>query len=125
MLAVVDGVGRRPVVGSIVESHIGSGRGPVADRNDERTGVMTGWTTGSRRRRRPSAWTRSTTTRKSGSLAAAGDVAHGVERKLTPIATFLLGVAVERRVEAGEDRATAFSSAMADLERAIDADHDT
>ena len=58
-------------------------------------------------------------------LAAARDVAHGVERKLTPIATFLLGAAVERRVEAGEDRATAFSSAMADLERAIDADHDT
>ena len=31
-------------------------------------------------------------------LGAARDVAHGVERKLTPLATFLLGVAVERRM---------------------------
>ena len=57
-------------------------------------------------------------------LEAARDVAHGVERKLTPLATYLLGVAVERRVGAGEDRESAFSAAVADLERAIDADHD-
>jgi hypothetical protein len=57
-------------------------------------------------------------------LGAASDVAHGVERKLTPIATYLLGTAVERRVAAGEDRSAAFASALADLERAIDADHD-
>jgi Domain of unknown function (DUF6457) len=57
-------------------------------------------------------------------LEAARDVAHGVERKLTPLATYLLGVAVERRVGAGEGRASAFSAAVADLERAIDADHD-
>ncbi|HWC69643.1 MAG TPA: DUF6457 domain-containing protein [Actinomycetota bacterium] len=57
-------------------------------------------------------------------LGAARDVAHGVERKLTPLATFLLGTAVERRVGAGEDRAGAFEAAVADLERAIDADHD-
>lgn len=57
-------------------------------------------------------------------LGAARDVAHGVERKLTPIATFLLGAAVERRVAAGEDREAAFASAIADLERAIDADHE-
>jgi hypothetical protein len=57
-------------------------------------------------------------------LGAAREVAHGVERKLTPIATFLLGAAVERRVAAGEDRAAAFAGALADLERAIDADHD-
>ena len=57
-------------------------------------------------------------------LGAARDVAHGVERKLTPIATYLLGTAVERRVAAGEDRSAAFASALADLERAIDADHD-
>jgi hypothetical protein len=56
-------------------------------------------------------------------LAAARDVAHGVERKLTPLATFLLGTAVERRTAAGEDRAGAFEAAVADLERAIDADH--
>jgi hypothetical protein len=47
-----------------------------------------------------------------------------VERKLTPLATFLLGSAVERRVAAGEDRASAFAGAVTDLERAIDVDHD-
>jgi len=57
-------------------------------------------------------------------LGVARDVAHGVERKLTPIATYLLGEAVQRRVAAGEARASAFSAALADLERAIDADHD-
>jgi len=57
-------------------------------------------------------------------LGVARDVAHGVERKLTPIATYLLGEAVQRRVAAGEARARAFSAALADLERAIDADHD-
>lgn len=57
-------------------------------------------------------------------LGAARDVAHGVERKLTPIATYLLGVAVERRVAAGEERSAAFAAAIADLERAIDADHE-
>jgi hypothetical protein len=56
-------------------------------------------------------------------LGVARDVAHGVERKLTPIATYLLGVAVERRVAAGEERAAALASAVGDLERAIDADH--
>ncbi len=57
-------------------------------------------------------------------LVAARDVAHGVERKLTPIATYLLGAAVERRVAAGEERPTAFAGAIADLGRAIDADHE-
>lgn len=57
-------------------------------------------------------------------LAVARDVAHGVERRLTPVATFLLGVAVERRMAAGEDRATALGHAIAELERAIDAAHD-
>jgi hypothetical protein len=58
-------------------------------------------------------------------LGVARDVAHGVERKLTPIATFLLGAAVERRVAAGEDRPAAMATAIAALERAIDADHDS
>lgn len=57
-------------------------------------------------------------------LGAARDVAHGVERKLTPIATYLLGVAVERRAAAGEERQAAFAAGLADLERAIDADHE-
>jgi hypothetical protein len=58
-------------------------------------------------------------------LGVARDVAHGVERKLTPLATFMLGEAVQRRVATGEDRAAAFSAAVADLERAIDAGHDS
>ena len=33
-------------------------------------------------------------------LDAARDVAHGVERKITPVSTFLLGMNVERRVSA-------------------------
>lgn len=57
-------------------------------------------------------------------LGVARDVAHGVERKLTPLATYLLGVAVQRRVASGEDRSVAFAAAVADLERAIDADHE-
>jgi hypothetical protein len=57
-------------------------------------------------------------------LGVARDVAHGVERKLTPIATYLLGCAVQRRVDLGEDAAAASAAAFADLERAIDADHD-
>ena len=55
-------------------------------------------------------------------LGVARDVAHGVERKLTPIATYhARRAAVQRRVAAGEARASAFSAALADLERAIDA----
>jgi hypothetical protein len=56
-------------------------------------------------------------------LGAARAVAHGVERKLTPLATFLLGVAVERRMSQGESAQAAFEAAVRDLERAIDADH--
>ena len=43
------------------------------------------------------------------------DVARGTERKATPIATFLLGTAVARRVAAGEDRHAALSGAANDL----------
>ena len=48
-------------------------------------------------------------------LDVARDVAHGTERKATPIATFLLGAAVARRVAAGEDRHAALSAAANDL----------
>lgn len=48
-------------------------------------------------------------------LAAARDVAHGVERKVTPLAAFQLGVSVERKIAAGADRAEAMAAAMADL----------
>jgi len=57
-------------------------------------------------------------------LGVARDVAHGVERKLTPLAAYMLGVAVQRRTASGEDRSVAFAAALSDLERAIDADHD-
>jgi hypothetical protein len=48
-------------------------------------------------------------------LDVARDVAHGTERKATPIATFLLGAAVARRVAAGEDRRAALSGAAVEL----------
>jgi hypothetical protein len=57
-------------------------------------------------------------------LGAARDVAHGVERKLTPLATFLVGAAVQRRMSEGQTAHAAFEAAVRDLERAIDADHD-
>lgn len=52
-------------------------------------------------------------------LDVARDVAHGTERKATPIATFLLGTAVARRVAAGEDRHAALAAAAAELRGAI------
>lgn len=52
-------------------------------------------------------------------LDVARDVAHGTERKATPIATFLLGAAVARRVTAGEERHAALSAAAADLRDAL------
>jgi uncharacterized protein DUF6457 len=48
-------------------------------------------------------------------LDVARDVAHGTERKATPIATFLLGAAVARRVAAGEERHAALSAVANDL----------
>jgi hypothetical protein len=48
-------------------------------------------------------------------LDAARDVAHGVERKVTPLAAFQLGISVERRIAAGADRTEALATAMADL----------
>jgi hypothetical protein len=52
-------------------------------------------------------------------LDAARDVAHQVERKVTPLAAYLLGAAVGKRVAAGEDPETAFAGALADLRRAL------
>jgi len=48
-------------------------------------------------------------------LAVSREIAHGVERKATPLAAFLLGRAVERR-GGGED---AFPAALADLREAV------
>ena len=48
-------------------------------------------------------------------LVAARDVAHGVERKITPLATFLLGAAVQRGIGHGRTHEEAFDQAMASL----------
>ncbi|MEO8476246.1 MAG: DUF6457 domain-containing protein [Actinomycetota bacterium] len=52
-------------------------------------------------------------------LDVARDVAHGTERKATPIATFLLGTEVARRVSAGEDRHAALAAAAAELRASL------
>ncbi len=52
-------------------------------------------------------------------LAASRDVAHRVERKMTPLAAFLLGSAVARSVARGRDRAQALDEVLADLERLL------
>jgi hypothetical protein len=48
-------------------------------------------------------------------LGVARDVAHEVERKATPLATFLLGAAVQRRIGHGSTFSEAFNDAIADL----------
>lgn len=48
-------------------------------------------------------------------LSVARDVAHRVERKATPLATFLLGMSVQRRLAAGEGRDAAVAGAVADV----------
>jgi Domain of unknown function (DUF6457) len=57
-------------------------------------------------------------------LDAARDVAHGVERKITPVSTFLLGMNVERRVSAGASRQEALTLALAALEATLPAGRD-
>jgi hypothetical protein len=49
-------------------------------------------------------------------LTVARDVAHRVERKLTPVSTYLLGLAVGRRLaEAGGDRRAALETEASTL----------
>ena len=45
-------------------------------------------------------------------LSAARDVAHGVERRITPVSTFVLGAAVERRVGGDMSREQAFRESL-------------
>lgn len=45
-------------------------------------------------------------------LTAARDVAHRVERRLTPLSTFLLGSAVGRSMAGGARRSDALQAAM-------------
>jgi hypothetical protein len=48
-------------------------------------------------------------------LGVARDVAHGVERKITPLSTFLLGAAVGRRQGGGEERSEALGATLGTL----------
>ena len=52
-------------------------------------------------------------------LDAARQVAHGVERKITPLATFLLGMGMQSRIAAGASRDEAFAATVADLRAAL------
>ena len=45
-------------------------------------------------------------------LGTARDVAHRVERRITPLSTFLLGAAVGRREAAGAGRAEALAETL-------------
>jgi hypothetical protein len=49
-------------------------------------------------------------------LDAAGDVAHRVERKMTPLSTFVVGCAVGRKLASGSDRDAALSESLRRLE---------
>ena len=49
-------------------------------------------------------------------LGSARDVAHRVERKITPIAAFLLGAATGRRMAGGGSRDDALASTIGILE---------
>jgi hypothetical protein len=48
-------------------------------------------------------------------LDAARDVAHRVERKITPVSTYLLGMSVQRRIHEGMPRPEATAAALQDL----------
>jgi hypothetical protein len=52
-------------------------------------------------------------------LEVARDVAHGVERRVTPLSTFLLGAAVGRRLAAGDPREEALGACLAELRGAL------
>ena len=52
-------------------------------------------------------------------LGVARDIAHGVERRATPLATFLLGAATQRRIGHGATAADAFADALTELETTL------
>jgi hypothetical protein len=52
-------------------------------------------------------------------LEVARDVAHGVERRATPLATFLLGAAVRRRIEHGATAVDAFRDALTEMRKQL------
>lgn len=56
-------------------------------------------------------------------LTVARDVAHRVERKLTPVSTYLLGIAVGRRIAAGTGRREALAGEAATLRSTLPEAH--
>jgi hypothetical protein len=52
-------------------------------------------------------------------LVVARDVAHGVERRATPLATFLLGAAVQRRIGHGVTPPDALADALVDVQSVL------
>ncbi|MDP9297837.1 MAG: DUF6457 domain-containing protein [Actinomycetota bacterium] len=52
-------------------------------------------------------------------LRASREVAHRVERRITPLATFVLGLAVATRTSQGASRETAFDEALDSLLRRL------
>jgi hypothetical protein len=52
-------------------------------------------------------------------LGVSREVAHRVERKITPLAAFLLGSATGRSVAGGASRADALAAALDSLERLL------
>jgi Domain of unknown function (DUF6457) len=52
-------------------------------------------------------------------LGVARDIAHGVERRATPLATFLLGAATQRRIGHGATAADAFADALTELQTTL------
>lgn len=52
-------------------------------------------------------------------LDAARDVAHRVERKMTPLSAFVIGCVVGRQLATGTDRADALGAALSRLEAAL------
>ena len=52
-------------------------------------------------------------------LDAARDVAHGVERKITPLASFLLGMRAQERIAAGASRESALAETLSELRRSL------
>lgn len=60
-----------------------------------------------------------TATETSTLLEVARDVAHRVERQVTPLSTFLLGAAVGRRLAAGASRDEALGAALGELRASL------
>jgi Domain of unknown function (DUF6457) len=60
-----------------------------------------------------------TTTETTRLLDAARDVAHRVERKMTPLSTFVIGCAVGREIAGGADRAETLIATLRQLESVL------